>query len=119
MQKPAQVFAVQTENRLSEWFRVESGVRQGCLLSPTLFAMLRNFVINTKQSPERQIQDCDFADDIVLVAHCQEDIQHNLNELAAKLSSMGVKINIDKTKNMSKAEVTTIAAGIRYEGTDI
>ena len=43
----------------------------------------------------------------------------NLNELAAKAAPMGLKININKTKSMLNAVVTTIAAGIRYEGTDI
>ena len=64
-------------------------------------------------SPEHQIHDCDFPGDIALAAHCQEDVQHNLNEIAAKAAPMGLKINIDKTKSMSNGVVTTIAAGIR------
>jgi len=53
------------------------------------------------------------------MAHCQEDIQRNLNELAAKATHMGQKINNNKTKSILNAVVMTIAAGIRYEGTDV
>ena len=73
-----QVFSVQTQIGLSKWFPVESGVRQGCLISPILFAILIDFVLRAchfrggiKLSPEGQIHNSDFADDIVLVAHCQ------------------------------------------------
>ena len=41
----AQVCAVQMENGLSEWFPLDSGVRQGCLLSPILFAILIDFAL--------------------------------------------------------------------------
>ena len=31
--------SVDINQSLSEWFHVDSGVKQGCILSPTLFAM--------------------------------------------------------------------------------
>ncbi|XP_065565801.1 uncharacterized protein LOC136030660 [Artemia franciscana] len=101
-------------------------MRQECLLSQILFAILIDFVLRAchfrggiQLSPDRQIHDCNFADNIILMAHCQEDIQHKLNELAAKATHMSLNINVDKTKSLSNAVVTTIAAGIQYEGTDI
>ena len=84
----AHVYAVQTKDGMSDWLPVESRVRQGCLLSLILFSVLIGFVLRAchfrrgiKQFPERRVHNCDLADDIVLVAHCQEDIQHNLDEL--------------------------------------
>ena len=101
----AHVCAVQMVNGLSEWFPVEFAVRQGCVLSPILFAILIDFVLRAchfrggiQLSPKRQIHAFDFADDIVLIAHCQDDIQCNLYELAAKAAPVGLKININKTK---------------------
>ena len=100
-----QVCAVQTENGLLEWFPVDSSVRQGCLVYPMILAILRDFVLQACRfrggiqiSPELQLNDCDFDDDIALVAHCQEEIQHNLNELAVKSSPMGQKINVINEK---------------------
>ena len=37
--------AVQTEDGLTEWFTVQSGVRQGCILSLLLFAIVIDFVL--------------------------------------------------------------------------
>lgn len=37
--------AVRVEGELTEWFRVESGLRQGCLLSPMLFNVFFDKVV--------------------------------------------------------------------------
>ena len=97
-------------------------LRQGCLLSPILFTMLKHFMLwachfrnGTQLSLERQIHDFHFTDNIALAAHCKEDIQRNLTELAVKAGTIGLKINVDKLIALWK----TFAAGILYEGTDI
>ena len=37
-------------SQLTEWFSVLVGVRQGCLLPPTLFNIFSEFVINETES---------------------------------------------------------------------
>ncbi|XP_077866228.1 uncharacterized protein LOC144353822 [Saccoglossus kowalevskii] len=63
-------------NALSDWFKVESGVRQRCILSPMLFLITLDWVMrNTTVGKARGIQwsmfskldDLDFADDIALL----------------------------------------------------
>ena len=41
------VCAVNTGGSLSNWFKVTSGVRQGCLLSPLLFAIIIDWIMRT------------------------------------------------------------------------
>ena len=46
------------------------------------------------------LEDLDFADDIVLLAHCHQDIQMKTNDVALIGRQVGLNINTDKTKLM-------------------
>ena len=65
-------------SQLSESFKVKTGVRQGCLLSPFLFLLVINWIMKTtttgrnngiQWTPLMQLDDLDFADDLVLLSH--------------------------------------------------
>ena len=47
-----------------------------------------------------KIEDCDFADDIALLAHTQKDIQDKTNRVDRTARSVGLKIHPNKTKIM-------------------
>ena len=75
------------DGKLTEPFSVQTGVRQGCLLSLIIFLMVVNWV--TRQSTadqktgiqwtfNKQLEDLDFADDISLLSHKQQDAQKKL-----------------------------------------
>ncbi|XP_073841258.1 uncharacterized protein [Musca autumnalis] len=90
-------------------FMTTAGVKQGCILSPTLFLLMLDFVMNktNNEAPcgiqwnlNNRLNDIDYADDICLMAHRFEDIQKILNRLIINASSIGLKINIKKTKLM-------------------
>ena len=74
---------------ISEPFTVNSGVRQGCLLSPMIFSLVVDLVMRTAMNPPRGIQwtllskleDLDFADDIALLAHTLQHIQGKTDSL--------------------------------------
>ena len=83
-----QVRIVQTEIGLSQWFQVESAICHECLLSPMLFAILIDLVNQAfhfraggQLSSEQQLHDHEFENNVDHVAHCQDAIQHNLQEL--------------------------------------
>ena len=70
--------------KLTEPFSVQTGVRQGCLLSPTIFLMVVDWVMRQSTVGQRtdiqwtftkQLEDLDFADDISLLSHKQQDAQ--------------------------------------------
>ena len=81
---------VRHEGQLSEWFHVKTGVRQGCVISPTIFLVVIDWVMR-KATGDRtrglvwgltaRLEDCDFADDIALLSHTQKDIQEKTSRV--------------------------------------
>ena len=100
---------VRHEGQQSEWFQVKTGVRQGCVISPVLFLVVIDWVMRkaTKDQPRglvwgltKKMEDCDFADDIALLAHTQRDIQDKTDKVDKTARSVGLKIHPNKTKIM-------------------
>nr|KAG5690574.1 hypothetical protein BaRGS_009236 [Batillaria attramentaria] len=97
------------DGKLTEPFTVRTGVRQGCILSPTIFLMVVDWVMRQATDGRRtgiqwtfskQLEDLDFADDIALLSHKQQDAQEKLNRVAEEAEKTGLKINISKTEVM-------------------
>nr|KAG5701327.1 hypothetical protein BaRGS_006101 [Batillaria attramentaria] len=97
------------DGKLTEPFTVRTGVRQGCILSPTIFLMVVDWVMRQATDGKRtgiqwtfskQLEDLDFADDIALLSHKQQDAQEKLNRVAEEAEKTGLKINISKTEVM-------------------
>lgn len=92
----------------SDDFETNAGVKQGCPLSPLLFATILDEIM-LKLSKKRRgivwnlhrhLEDLDFADDICLMSHKFTDMQDKLNELVLLASAAGLEINIKKTQAM-------------------
>ena len=91
---------------LSPSFAVTTGVRQGCLLSPTIFLLVIDWIMKTITATPRGIQwtvtkkleDLDFADDIALLSHSFQHIQQKTDILRNTAKSTGLDINVQKTK---------------------
>ena len=98
------------EGGLTDWFTVQSGVKQGCILSPLFFAIVIYFVLRgcsfsggLQLNPLRSLYNGVFSDDTALFAHESEAIQHNINELGRVANAVGLSKNANKTKSMSNA----------------
>ena len=97
-------------NNLTEYFNVESGVRQGDILSPILFLITIDWVMRrTTDGVKRgiqwglldQLEDLDFADDLGLLSTKHQDLQEKSTRLALFAEQVGLKINTKKTEMMS------------------
>ena len=91
---------------LSDSIASTIGVKQGCPLSPTLFGLYIDEVDDFIQRgggagvdlSGTQIHIMLYADDIVLLAESQEDLQHHLRALGSFCTQRGLSVNLGKTK---------------------
>jgi hypothetical protein len=78
--------AVRVNGILSDYFSVNNGVKQGCVLSPTLFSIYVDDLVNNVKQCECGVKVMDdeisillFADDIAIIAPTEEKLQRLLN----------------------------------------
>ena len=97
------------EGKLTEPFDIRTGVRQGCLLSPMIFLIVADWIMRQSTVGQRtgiqwsftkQLEDLDFADDISLLSHKQQDAQEKLCRVAEEAEKTGLQIHIGKTEAM-------------------
>ena len=86
LEKPyaGQEATVRTLYRTTDWFKIEKGVRQGCLLSPCLFNLYTEHVMRNARLDElqvgiktagRNINNLRYADDTTLMAESEEELK--------------------------------------------
>ena len=97
--------SVDINQSLSEWFHVDSGVKQGCILSPTLFAMFIDDLMEEIKEAQAGVQ-CGkdmvsgllYADDAVVIAPDEGQLQKLIDVIVAWCKRWGMSLNINKTK---------------------
>ena len=72
---------VRTGHRTTDWFQIGKGVRQGCILSPCLFNLYADYIMQNARLDEaqagikiagRNINNLRYADDTTLMAESKE-----------------------------------------------
>lgn len=86
---------------MSEDVEVQRGVRQKCTLSPKIFNIYSEF--SFKEDVDgidggTQVTSIRFADDTVVIAANQEDLQLFINKVTGTGDRYVLKLNISKTK---------------------
>ena len=115
--------AVNLNNSIGDWFRTTVGVRQGCVLSPTLFNIfLERIMTDALNDHEgavsiggRNITNLRFADDIDGLAGREEELADLVERLDKTSTAFGMQINAEKTKLMTN-NTNGFSTDIRVNG---
>ena len=88
-------------------FTVGIGLRQGCVLSPLLFIIFMDRIVKRSRGSECvkignvEVARLLFADDLVMLASSQNDLQCALERFAAECDAAGMKVSTSKTEVMT------------------
>ena len=101
--------AVLFNSSIRVWFRTTAGVRQGCLLSPTVFNIfLERIMTDALEDHEgtvsiggRTITNLRFADDIYGLAGEEEELANLVERLDKASTAYGMEISTGKSKLMT------------------
>ena len=104
-----------TGHGTTDWFRIGKGVRQSCILSPCLFNLYAEYIVQIAGLDEAQagikiagryINSLRYADDTTLMAESEKELKSLLMKVKEN-EKCGLKLNIQKTKIMASGPITS------------
>ena len=107
---------VRTGHGTTDWFQIGKGVRQDCILSPCLFNLYAEYIMQNAGLDEahagikiagRNINNLRYADNTTLMAESEEELKSYLMIVEEETEKAGLKLNIQKTKITASSPVTS------------
>ena len=107
---------VRTGHGETEWFQIGKRVCQGCILSPCLFNLYAEYIMQNSRLDEaqagikiarRNINNLRYTDDTTLMAESKEELKSLLMKVKEESEKVGLKLNIQKTKIMASGPITS------------
>jgi len=95
--------AIRINGQRSDFIPIRRGVRQGCVMSPDLFNLYSEIILRYIENEEGikvggvNITNIRYADDTVLIATSEQDLQRMLKVVATKSKEKGLSLNASKT----------------------
>ena len=98
-----------------DWFKTGKGVHEGCILSPCLFNLYAEYVMQNARLNEsqagiqiarRNINNLRYADDTTLMGKSGEELKSFLMRVKEESEKPGLKLNIQKTKMTASSPIT-------------
>ena len=119
------LYAVQEETVrtgcvIMNWFKIEKGVHQGCILSPCLFNLHAEDIIQNAELDEaqagirnagRNINNVRYALYTTLMEESKEELKILFMKVKKKSEKTGLKLNIQKTQIMASSPITSWKIG--------
>ena len=111
-----QEVTVRTGHGTPDWFQIGKGICQGCILSPCLFNLYAGYIMRNAGLDEaqagikiagRNINKLRYANDTTLMAESEEELKSILMKVKEESEKVGLKLNIQKTKIMASAPITS------------
>ena len=96
---------VRTGHEASDWFKIEKGIRQGCMLSPFSFNFYAEYIMQNarldisqarSKISRRNINNFRYADDSTLMAESEEELKSFLRTVKEESEKVDLKLNIEK-----------------------
>ena len=94
---------VRTGLGTTDWFQIGKGVKKGCILSPCLFNLYAEYIMQNARLDEaqagikiagRNIDNLRYVDDTTLTAENKEELKSLLMKVKEKSEKVGLKLNI-------------------------
>ena len=105
---------IRNDNEVSDFAEIKRGVRQGCILSPSLFNLYTECIFQSIEGMPginisgNIVNNLRYADDTVLIADNEQDLQNIVDTIHRQSKEFGLDMNVKKTKTMvisRKAEI--------------
>ena len=99
---------VRTGYGTTDWFQIEKGVRQGCILSPCLFNFYAEYIMRNAGLEEtqagikiagRNINNLRYADDTTLMAESKEELKSLLMKVKEESEKVVLKLTFRKRRS--------------------
>ena len=107
---------IRTGHETTDWLQIGKGVCQACLLSPCLFILYAEYIIQNAsldeaqagiKIAERNINNLKCADDTTLTSESKEELRRFLMRVKEESEKAGLKPNIQNTKIMASSPITS------------
>ena len=111
-----QVKKEQLEHGKTDWFKFGKEVCQGCILSPCLFNLYTDYIVQNARLKEEQagiktarrtINNFRYADDTTPRAESEEELKSLLIKAKEDTEKAGLKLNTQKMKIMASGPITS------------
>ena len=105
-----------TRHGATDWFKIEKGIHEGCILLPCLFNLYAEYIMRNTGLEEaqtgikiarRNINNFRYADDTTLMAESEEELKSLLMKVKEDSEKVGLKLNIQKTKIIASGPITS------------